>query len=841
MGIGKYGSCCAEMDIWEANSMATAYTPHTCGVPGQYRCDGIDCGDNDADERYDGVCDKDGCDINPYRMGNPNFYGRGPDFVVDTTRPMKVVTQFLTDDGTDDGDLYEIRRFYIQDGNIFDSPFSTILGGDDADSITEQFCDAKKDLFGDVKHYQELGGMKGMGDSLDRGQVMIFSLWDDVEVSMLWLDSAYPLDKPPTDPGVTRGECVGGVESTPTYLRQNFPDAYVIFKNAAVGEIGSTYGNPIPTTQSPTGPITPTEAPVAPPSSNLGYCNYNGCNGVVQGGDWCNESIENCEGNCAGTWCTNNNPSTSSPTESPTKAPSPEQSVPPSPPTGGLPATTTRYWDCSGGSCGCAYLPTGDPWNPSHCYSNAMFEAPTDNVYGAKFYGTAAVSNILFEDDEGDGWLGEGCGKCYKVTGTSNTPGYSGVETTLVLKAANYCPPQNPLCSGNNAHFDIAAPGFDVTAFSFSHVCPELEPAEAEGFAACGTWMIDEQDPNVNCDCSKFNNPVLRAGCENFYSLQWDNSNVLYEQVSCPFELDRLECDEEYPFGIPEFCASNLDPTDTTSPSSGPSDFGSDTPSSPPTIASSEGPSLSPTMEPSVGTLTPSSITTIQPTICEDDPNDEFFFKMKNGEPLFKTCDWLSTRTERKRNNICEKKTDSYNGVPPANQVCKVLCGTCSTNVPSTSPTIQPSVSPTSSNPTESPTTSSSPSMSSSMLPSVTPSTSNPTMVPTTNSPTSTPTEDPTTVPTTTSPTRTPTEDPTMSPTTPSSTPCCSNDFQTCNLSDSAWCNESLSNCQQCGGIFITGAPLDCLPKWGECTNDINGCCAPASCQGNGGYRQCLE
>ena len=33
MGAGKYGSCCAEMDIWEANSMATAYTPHTCSTP----------------------------------------------------------------------------------------------------------------------------------------------------------------------------------------------------------------------------------------------------------------------------------------------------------------------------------------------------------------------------------------------------------------------------------------------------------------------------------------------------------------------------------------------------------------------------------------------------------------------------------------------------------------------------------------------------------------------------------------------------------------------------------------------------------------------------------------
>merc|ERR1712209_394054 len=30
-----------EMDIWEANSMANAYTPHTCGIEGQLRCEGI--------------------------------------------------------------------------------------------------------------------------------------------------------------------------------------------------------------------------------------------------------------------------------------------------------------------------------------------------------------------------------------------------------------------------------------------------------------------------------------------------------------------------------------------------------------------------------------------------------------------------------------------------------------------------------------------------------------------------------------------------------------------------------------------------------------------------------
>merc|ERR1712207_39180 len=246
MGIGKYGSCCAEMDIWEANSMATAYTPHTCSIEGLLKCEGIECGDNDKGERYEG-----GCDINPYRMGNTDFYGRGSQYPVNTLKPMTVVTQFLTTDGTDNGDLSEIRRFYVQDGEVIHSPSSTILGPDDTDVITDEFCEAKKDLFVDVNHFKELGGMKAMGESLDRGHVMIFSLWDDVEVNMLWLDSAYPLNKPDTDPGIKRGDCPGGIESTPTHLRENFSNGYVTFKNAAVGEIGSTQPTQAPTPTSP--------------------------------------------------------------------------------------------------------------------------------------------------------------------------------------------------------------------------------------------------------------------------------------------------------------------------------------------------------------------------------------------------------------------------------------------------------------------------------------------------------------------------------------------------------------------------------------------------------------
>lgn len=113
-----------------------------------------------------------------------------------------------------------------------------------------------------------------------------------------------------------------------------------------------------------------------------------------------------------------------------------------------------------------------------------MFAAPNGNPYGASFYGSAAVSAAL----GGDYWNGPGCGKCYKVTGSSNIPGYSvGVETTLVLKATNFCPgADNPVCADGKVHFDIAAPGFDFLGASAAANCPALEPEEATAFADCG-------------------------------------------------------------------------------------------------------------------------------------------------------------------------------------------------------------------------------------------------------------------------------------------------------------------------------------------------------------------
>ncbi|CRK40294.1 hypothetical protein BN1723_018767, partial [Verticillium longisporum] len=43
---------------------------HVCG-------DGaIECGGTYSQDRFAGKCDANGCDYNPYRLGNPEFYGK---------------------------------------------------------------------------------------------------------------------------------------------------------------------------------------------------------------------------------------------------------------------------------------------------------------------------------------------------------------------------------------------------------------------------------------------------------------------------------------------------------------------------------------------------------------------------------------------------------------------------------------------------------------------------------------------------------------------------------------------------------------------------------------------
>eukprot|EP00475_Leptophrys_vorax_P008328 TRINITY_DN1536_c0_g1_i7.p1 TRINITY_DN1536_c0_g1~~TRINITY_DN1536_c0_g1_i7.p1 ORF type:complete len:435 (+),score=110.93 TRINITY_DN1536_c0_g1_i7:1192-2496(+) len=240
-GTGYYGSCCAEMDIWEANSMASAFTAHPCSLnSGNHRCEGTECGDIETNERYKGVCDKDGCDLNAFRMGESSFYGPGSQYKIDTTKPITVVTQFLTSDNTDNGDLSEIRRVWIQNGKVISNSMVNVPGLDKYNSIKDNTCTSQKRVFNETNDFQKHGGLKQMGKALERGMVLVMSMWDDHYANMLWLDSDYPLNVPTSTPGVKRGPCSTS-SGKPTDVESQHPNAYVRYSDIKVGTIGSTF------------------------------------------------------------------------------------------------------------------------------------------------------------------------------------------------------------------------------------------------------------------------------------------------------------------------------------------------------------------------------------------------------------------------------------------------------------------------------------------------------------------------------------------------------------------------------------------------------------------------
>lgn len=78
-----------------------------------------------------------------YRLGDKTFFGPGSNFKVDTTQKMTVVTQFVTSDNTDSGDLSEIRRLFVQNGNVIATEPVT-LGGKSFDSVSDAFNAAQK-------------------------------------------------------------------------------------------------------------------------------------------------------------------------------------------------------------------------------------------------------------------------------------------------------------------------------------------------------------------------------------------------------------------------------------------------------------------------------------------------------------------------------------------------------------------------------------------------------------------------------------------------------------------------------------------------------------------------
>jgi cellulose 1,4-beta-cellobiosidase len=243
--FGSIGYCCAEMDLWEANSITTAFTAHPSAKPGTVICNEEECGDQSGD-RYTGQTDRDGCALNSWKNGKHDFYGPGK--TIDTTKPFTVTTQFITSDGTDSGDLIDMKQFFTQNGNVVEM---TAFDWTSENSLTSEYCTKFNSHFASKRNmFEELGGAKAMGESLKRGHVFVMSIWDDMATKMNWLDSIDGTT------GIRSGPCDPDA-GDPSKLRPQGRDKYVKYTDIRYGAIGSTmdaYPKPSHPTPPPTQP-----------------------------------------------------------------------------------------------------------------------------------------------------------------------------------------------------------------------------------------------------------------------------------------------------------------------------------------------------------------------------------------------------------------------------------------------------------------------------------------------------------------------------------------------------------------------------------------------------------
>jgi len=272
-GTGNMGTCCNEMDIWEANSISAAFTPHSCTVQGQTECTGTDCS---AAGSTGGLCDQAGCDFKSFRMGNTSFYG--PGLTVNTNSKFTVVTQFLTNNNSTSGTLTGINRIYVQNGKVIQNSLSNIAGVTPTGEITDAFCNQQKTAFGDVNTFEQKGGLAAIASAFQKGMVLVLSIWDDHAAQMLWLDSDYPLNKSASTPGVARGTCAT-TSGAPTTVEAQSPNAQVIFSNIKFGPIGSTFSATGSSSPAPGSGTTAPAGTSTAPSSTATQVKFGQCGG----------------------------------------------------------------------------------------------------------------------------------------------------------------------------------------------------------------------------------------------------------------------------------------------------------------------------------------------------------------------------------------------------------------------------------------------------------------------------------------------------------------------------------------------------------------------------------
>eukprot|EP00392_Amoebophrya_sp_AT5.2_P013938 g14071.t1 len=217
-----HAACCFQTDIWNGNKEATASTTHNCRSAG-------------LTDGKPGDCDGTGCNFNPFRNGQHDFWGPGKE--VDTEKNVTVVTQFLTSNSV----LKEVRTFYIQDGKLIGNAKTTNeqIPGGKWDSITDGYCAARAEAFSEPDGQADMGGLAKMGESFQRGHVLMLTFSE----GMAWLDAYEPHDVSRAEAskkakGVERGPCPAHLEKGEAVQKANLARP-AVFSDIRFGEVGS--------------------------------------------------------------------------------------------------------------------------------------------------------------------------------------------------------------------------------------------------------------------------------------------------------------------------------------------------------------------------------------------------------------------------------------------------------------------------------------------------------------------------------------------------------------------------------------------------------------------------
>lgn len=253
--------CATELDLFEVNREAQAFTMHACdeNTGGVHAMCNASTGANCVNR-----CDRNGCDWNVYRL-SPNaenqtqaraFFGSvvQPDvsMTIDTSKPITVRTWYNRTENSWNQEL-------IQDGNRHSYPPVNFNGWDNQHeqhthhSVTDDFCDAFDDyLNGDGNKHTQFGGNQRMIKAQNEGYVLVLSIWtenDHNNPPMRWLDSTLsnvPDGIPDETLGIVRGRCPKDEwqwGSSPL-TEEELKNIEVVYSDFRIGPMGKTVPQP---------------------------------------------------------------------------------------------------------------------------------------------------------------------------------------------------------------------------------------------------------------------------------------------------------------------------------------------------------------------------------------------------------------------------------------------------------------------------------------------------------------------------------------------------------------------------------------------------------------------